>query len=115
MGDRHLKDSSSNERFNDKQEVLTSDDSSLEKERGGFGNARLDVPGNGAGMEHKNESARDDGKIELTENDCYEQMGINWPSWKKWTVLSVIFAVQVSMVSIAPCTTSSARITRNHH
>ena len=41
--------------------------------------------------------AREDGKRELTENDCYEKLGYTWPSWKKWTVLSVIFTVQLSM------------------
>ncbi|KAL9049659.1 MAG: hypothetical protein Q9162_007101 [Coniocarpon cinnabarinum] len=41
--------------------------------------------------------ARGDGKRELTENDCYDRLGYTWPSWKKWTVLSVIFTVQLSM------------------
>ncbi|KAL4741558.1 major facilitator superfamily domain-containing protein [Aspergillus similis] len=36
-------------------------------------------------------------KIELTEDDCYDQLGYAWPSWKKWTVISVIFLVQTSM------------------
>jgi MFS family permease len=41
----------------------------------------------------------DEEKIELTEDDpgVYEQLGFSFPSWKKWTVLSVIFLVQVSM------------------
>ncbi|KAL4820209.1 major facilitator superfamily domain-containing protein [Aspergillus spinulosporus] len=36
-------------------------------------------------------------KVELTEDDCYDQLGYAWPSWKKWTVISVIFLVQTSM------------------
>ncbi|KEQ72417.1 MFS transporter [Aureobasidium namibiae CBS 147.97] len=36
-------------------------------------------------------------KIILTEDDCYEQLGFCFPTWKKWTILSVIFIVQVSM------------------
>jgi MFS family permease len=36
-------------------------------------------------------------KIELTEDDCYDQLGYAWPSWKKWMVISVIFLVQTSM------------------
>ena len=36
-------------------------------------------------------------KIELTEEDCYDQLGFSFPEWKKWMILSVIFLVQVSM------------------
>lgn len=36
-------------------------------------------------------------KIELTEDMCYEELGYSFPKWKKWMILSVIFAVQVSM------------------
>lgn len=39
----------------------------------------------------------DDGRIEITEEDCYDELGFCFPSWKKWTILSIIFAVQVSM------------------
>ncbi|KAK4694729.1 hypothetical protein P7C71_g2903, partial [Lecanoromycetidae sp. Uapishka_2] len=39
----------------------------------------------------------DDDRIEITEDDCYEELGFCFPAWKKWTILSVIFAVQVSM------------------
>lgn len=37
------------------------------------------------------------GKHELTEDDCYESLGFCFPFWKKWTILSVIFVVQMSM------------------
>ncbi|MCJ1285897.1 hypothetical protein MMC26_005239 [Xylographa opegraphella] len=40
---------------------------------------------------------RSDGKIELKEDDCYDKLGFTFPSWKKWGILSVIFAVQSSM------------------
>jgi hypothetical protein len=36
-------------------------------------------------------------KIEITEQDCYSELGYAWPEWKKWTVLTVIFLVQLSM------------------
>ncbi|KAL2820407.1 major facilitator superfamily domain-containing protein [Aspergillus granulosus] len=36
-------------------------------------------------------------KIELTEDDCYDQLGYSFPSWKKWMIISVIFLVQTSM------------------
>lgn len=36
-------------------------------------------------------------KIILSEADCYDELGFSWPTWKKWTVLTVIFIVQVSM------------------
>lgn len=38
-----------------------------------------------------------DGKYELTEEDCYDELGYTFPTWKKWTILSIIFLVQVSM------------------
>lgn len=38
-----------------------------------------------------------DEKIELTEADCYEELGFCFPTWKKWTILTLIFWVQVSM------------------
>ncbi|THC88210.1 hypothetical protein EYZ11_012346 [Aspergillus tanneri] len=36
-------------------------------------------------------------KIELTEDECYDQLGYAYPSWKKWMIISVIFLVQTSM------------------
>jgi MFS family permease len=38
-----------------------------------------------------------DGKIVLTERDCYDKLGFSFSSARKWWILSVIFAVQVSM------------------
>ena len=38
-----------------------------------------------------------DKKREITEDECEGQLGYHYPSWKKWTILSVIFTVQVSM------------------
>ncbi|KAL5350672.1 hypothetical protein ACLOAV_004241 [Pseudogymnoascus australis] len=35
--------------------------------------------------------------IELTEEDCYDELGYSFSSTKKWWILSVIFIVQVSM------------------
>lgn len=36
-------------------------------------------------------------KIEITEDDCYDELGFSFPTWKKWMILTVIFLVQVSM------------------
>jgi len=36
-------------------------------------------------------------KQELTEDDCYDELGFSFPTWKKWTILTIIFLVQVSM------------------
>ena len=46
---------------------------------------------------NEEKNIREDGKVELTEEDCYEKLGFSYPTWKKWIILSVIFAVQVSM------------------
>ena len=50
-----------------------------------------------ASISSKGGRALDDGRIELTEEDCYDELGFGFPSWKKWTILTVIFLVQVSM------------------
>lgn len=36
-------------------------------------------------------------KYEITEDDCYDELGYSFSSWKKWYILTVIFWVQVSM------------------
>ena len=41
---------------------------------------------------------RKDGKYELSEESAYDELGFNFTSLRKWTILTVIFAVQVSMV-----------------
>lgn len=42
-------------------------------------------------------AVRESDKIEITEEDCWEQLGYSFPTYKKWMILSVIFLVQVSM------------------
>ena len=42
-------------------------------------------------------SSREDGKIELKEEDNYDHLGFSFPTWKKWLILTVIFWVQISM------------------
>lgn len=36
-------------------------------------------------------------KYEITEDDCYGELGYSFSNWKKWYILTVIFWVQVSM------------------
>ncbi|PGH13509.1 hypothetical protein AJ79_03640 [Helicocarpus griseus UAMH5409] len=36
-------------------------------------------------------------KIVLLESDCYGELGFSYPRWKKWSILSVVFFVQLSM------------------
>lgn len=43
----------------------------------------------------KTESNED--KVELTEDDCYEELGFRFPKLKKWYIITVVFWVQVSM------------------
>ncbi|KAI4277221.1 MAG: hypothetical protein LQ337_001935 [Flavoplaca oasis] len=38
-----------------------------------------------------------DERMEITEEDCYDELGFCFPTRKKWTILSIIFLVQVSM------------------
>ena len=39
----------------------------------------------------------DDGRRIITEDECWHRLGYSWPKWKKWMLLSSVFAVQVSM------------------
>lgn len=38
-----------------------------------------------------------DGRRELQEEECYDKLGFSYPFWKKWSILSVVFLVQLSM------------------
>ena len=57
------------------------------------GNADSPVGAGGAQLEKLGTYDR----YEITEDDCYEELGYNFPTWKKWFILTVIFWVQVSM------------------
>ena len=52
---------------------------------------------NDAGGREKTCPSRMDGKVELKEEDAWEELGFCYPTWKKWTILTVIFLVQTSM------------------
>ncbi|KAK1246573.1 hypothetical protein MKX08_000375 [Trichoderma sp. CBMAI-0020] len=49
------------------------------------------------GTDNKLEKMGTYDKYEITEDDCYEELGYCYPKWKKWYILTVIFWVQVSM------------------
>nr|UJH94475.1 Bmrp [Starmerella bombicola] len=40
---------------------------------------------------------RKNGRREIREKDCYNKLGFSFPWYKKWTILTVIFWVQMSM------------------
>ena len=42
-------------------------------------------------------SMRSDGKIEIKEEDNYDILGFRYSTFKKWRILTVIFALQLSM------------------
>ncbi|KAK0620442.1 MFS multidrug transporter [Immersiella caudata] len=50
-----------------------------------------------AAAREKAAALRADGKVELKEEDAWRELGFCYPSWKKWTILTVIFLVQTSM------------------
>ena len=72
-------------------------------------NKQQPLPNVANGVEPKNEMNEKDAngadldrpgtydKIEITEEDCYDELGYSFPKWKKWTILTIIFLVQVSM------------------
>jgi MFS family permease len=52
---------------------------------------------NGTTETHQLEPSPTQDKQEITEEECYDQLGYAFPEWKKWTILTVIFLVQISM------------------
>ncbi|OAX85223.1 hypothetical protein ACJ72_00383 [Emergomyces africanus] len=50
-------------------------------------------------IQHENERNPSDSprKRELKEYECYEKLGYSFPVYKKWLILAVVFAVQLSM------------------
>lgn len=40
----------------------------------------------------------DGDKIELTEEDCEDELGFAYPTWKKWTILTVCDSANSSMI-----------------
>ena len=49
------------------------------------------------GNQSKPATTREDGKIEIKEKDNHDKLGYSFSNFKKWTILTVIFWVQVSM------------------
>ncbi|KAJ5996080.1 hypothetical protein N7499_007603 [Penicillium canescens] len=91
----------------EKPEALNSKDSSIKDEAGLQKGKNERERGADAHAEHASNSdanshsdspkLRTGGKPELTEDDCYDKLGFCFPFWKKWSILSVIFVVQMSM------------------
>jgi hypothetical protein len=54
---------------------------------------------NGLRNEHALEKPGTYDKVEITEDDCYDELGFSFPSWKKWMILTIIFLVQVLQVN----------------
>lgn len=79
--------------FKEKADDVSDDGSKKETEGEGLS------PRNTAAAEGKEDLDRPGtyDKIEITEDDCWDELGYSFPTWRKWTILSVIFIVQVSM------------------
>ena len=39
----------------------------------------------------------DDGRYVLQDNDAWEVLGYSFPKWRKWQILCVVFAIQISI------------------
>lgn len=72
-------------------------DSTGEKIEAGTPANRLRFPTHGLEETRVIEKTGTNGKTEITEEDCYDELAFSFPKWKKWWILSVIFIVQVSM------------------
>ena len=83
-----------NEKTEDTQD---SEASTRNETENGTAAAGIENDANGFEKERTLERPGTYDKIEITEDDCYDELGYSYPDWKKWTILSVIFLVQVSM------------------
>jgi multidrug resistance protein len=83
------------------QDPPTADGASNEQDLGSESEKREPPDGHPATQDgpraSHDEKRRSDGKVVLTEKDVWDKLGFSYPWWKKWTILSVIFIVQVSM------------------
>lgn len=43
------------------------------------------------------ENVREDGKHELTEDECYDALAYSWPTWKKCMYLCAVAIIQIAM------------------
>ncbi|KPI35985.1 putative transporter [Cyphellophora attinorum] len=59
--------------------------------------AQHEHTGDDAQQESKLERPGTYDKVEITEEDCYDELGYGFSPLKKWTVLTIVFLVQVSM------------------
>ncbi|EMC91057.1 hypothetical protein BAUCODRAFT_39181 [Baudoinia panamericana UAMH 10762] len=75
-----------NDNEKDGEDVSGSDDIAREVDDGA-------APANGNNLEKLGTYD----KYELTEDDCYDELGYSFPAWRKWYILTIIFIVQVSM------------------
>jgi hypothetical protein len=39
-------------------------------------------------------------KVELTEEDAWDELGFSFPTWKKWSILTIIFLVHLCTISL---------------
>ncbi|KAE8350639.1 MFS multidrug transporter [Aspergillus coremiiformis] len=97
------------EAINRHERLHDSETSSSTQDDGGFDSPEKEVepslrkpqlglandPAAGASLHQLENTALE--KVELTEEECYDQLGYAFPSWRKWMIISVIFLVQVSM------------------
>ena len=63
----------------------------------GSSETRAENPANGSPDAFPTKPEDVDDRVEITEEDCYDQLGYSFPEWKKWMILTIIFLVQVSM------------------
>lgn len=70
----------------------------LEEEKSeGVGSESDEAAHDASGNAAKLDKLGSNDKYEITEDDCYDELGYSFPAWKKWYILTVIFIVQVSM------------------
>jgi len=75
-----------NDRLSEKDDDASSKEDATNATRGRESNGKADL-----------EKIGTNDKYEITEDDCYAELGFSYPTWKKWYILTVIFIVQVSM------------------
>ncbi|KAJ5567811.1 Major facilitator superfamily domain general substrate transporter [Penicillium sp. DV-2018c] len=93
--------------------LTTQPDGDLEKQDESDGHAG-GTPGRTRGSKEGANGLDGHGKVELKEWDCYDKLGYTFPWWKKWGILSVIFAVQTSMNFNASFYASSISLYAKH-
>lgn len=80
MRHAHIADTASTKEKETRKSDTSSDQNGLDALRAAYTNAQ-------AGEKPSQLDSEGNEKIEIQEEDCYDELGFSFPTWKKWSIL----------------------------